>query len=137
FDGCWGDDQDRLDIANAGEDFGGGEGLHGFAEAHVVAEDRPATTGGENRAAELIVVERNLEQIAQDLGRAAGVELGQPFALALEHGSQFESAIDEVVRLRVNRDLFRDAPSRLLECGELVAGFPQSAVVEELPGQLG
>src|SRR5260370_694469 len=50
---CRRDDEDALDAALAGHQLGGGQRLHGLAQAHVVAKDGPPPTGGEQHAAHL------------------------------------------------------------------------------------
>ena len=57
--------------------------------------------------------------------------------LAIGHGAEFDGAIDEVVCLRVDRDLFRHLARRVFEFGIVVAGFPEPAIVEESSGNLG
>ncbi len=54
------DDEDALDAEEAGHDLGGGEGLDGLAEAHLVADQAAAGPRGEQGAFLLVVVEIDL-----------------------------------------------------------------------------
>ena len=59
------DDEDAFDAEVLGHDLGGGDGLDGLAEAHLVADEAAAGAGGEEDALALVVVERDLEQVLE------------------------------------------------------------------------
>ena len=46
--------QHLLNAPAAAQQFGSGEGLHGFAQAHVIGQDNPAPAGGEDGAPLLV-----------------------------------------------------------------------------------
>ncbi len=59
------DDEDSLDAEQLGHDFGGGEGLNGFAQAHLVANQTTAGPRGEQGAFALVVVERDAQEVLE------------------------------------------------------------------------
>src|SRR5262249_33998112 len=61
-------DEHALDAEMAGRDLRGGDGLHGLAQAHLVAEQAAAGAGREQGALRLIIVERHLEQLLELAG---------------------------------------------------------------------
>ena len=56
------DDQHLLDLGFAGQKLRRADALDRLAQAHVVGQHRPAGTGGEGDAVELIGQQRDLEQ---------------------------------------------------------------------------
>ncbi len=57
------DDQDPLNIAQLVQKTAGGNSLHGFAQAHIVGQHRPAAKGQVHRPLLLVGVERGGEDI--------------------------------------------------------------------------
>ena len=82
------DDQDALDAEEPGHDLGGGDGLDGLAQAHLVADQAAAGPRGEQDALALVIVQRHFEQVLEGGAAAAARErLGDalPAALGVAH----------------------------------------------------
>ena len=63
------------------QQLGRGDGLHGLAQAHLVADQQPAGAGGTQCAFGLVGVQPGAQQLLQlGAGRALGVGLGQHLA---------------------------------------------------------
>ena len=59
------DDQHALNAGNPGEDLGGGDGLDGLAQPHVVGDQAAAPLGGRQRADPLVVEQLHLQQLLE------------------------------------------------------------------------
>ena len=91
------------DAALAREQFDRRQRLHGLAQAHVIAEDRAYPAGEEDRAAELIVVERYGQKVECERAR---IELGEEFVFESGQGCALDLTIDEIECIGADRYLF-------------------------------
>ena len=139
------DDQHPVDAPFPGEDLDRGHGLDGLPQPHVVTEDRPAPAGHEHRAAQLVVVQRDLEQRPQRRFLVPRLQFPQQDLFPRGHQRSFVLPPDEIERVRHDRDLLRHRlhgidQLRVVQSGQREAGLVkktgrQSGKLIGMPGR--